>query len=342
MTWVPLLLASPSPCLRLLVLQDLLRRTNEDEEVCELVQLREKDPLVTDLIKLQNPDGSWGRADPVGLTLTNPVFNTSHALARLGYLGFDHTHLAVEKGAEYLFSLQREDGSWSPPGDDPEIEDEYVITPLQTALPLRGLAFCGYASDLRAEKAYKWLLDTRLPDGAWPTRVTEDGSYGYRAGYRALPHSRFGCRSNTTGVVQCLALHPDRTKGQEARRALDLLLARETRDAYILGFEVARMIGVEPARGFVTFFARFDLSLILDLCWRIGATLEDERVSDLVKFIHGLQGEYGLWDYQKPQASRWVTFDLLRSLSRLDTEGDWFSLEPRTPFEGYPRIQKRY
>lgn len=342
MTWAPLLLASPSPCLRLLVLRDLLERASEDEEMRELTALRERDPLVVTLLDLQNPDGSWKRADLAGLTLSNPVLNTSHALTRLGYMGFDYNYPAVRKGAEYLFSLQREDGSWSPPGDDPEIEDEYVITPLQTALPLRGLASCGYATDARAEKAYEWLLENRLPDGAWPTRITKDGSYGYRAGYRALPHSRFGCRSNTTGAVQCLALHPEHQHSSEASRALDLLLARETRDAHILGFEVARIIGVEPAQGFLTFFARFDLGLILDLCWRVGATLNDERVMDLVRFVQELQGEYGLWEYQKPQASRWITFDLLRSLSRLDTEGDWFGLEPRTPFEGYPRIQKRY
>jgi hypothetical protein len=339
MTWAPLLLASPSPCLRLLVMRDLLHRP-DDEEMYELTQLREEDPLISDLVNLQNPDGSWGKTEVTGLTLSSPVLNTSQALARLGYLGVGRSD-AAKKGAEYLFSLQRDDGSWSPP-DDPEIKDEYVITPLQTALPLRGLAFCGYAADKRAQKAYTWLLEKRLPDGAWPTRITKDGSYGYRAGYRALPHSRFGCRSNTTGVLQCLALHPELRRSGEAQRALDLLLARETRDAYILGFETARMIGVEPARGFLTYFARFDLSLILDLCWRVGATLSDERVTGLVEFIQGLQGEYGLWEYQNPQASRWVTFDLLRSLSRLDTEGDWIRLEPRTPFEGYPAVEKRY
>ena len=341
MTWVPLLLASPSVCLRMLVLQDLLCRPEDDEEISELSKLRHEDPLVADLLRLQNADGSWGKADPTGLTLSGAILNTSQALARLGYLGIERSCPAVKKGAAFLFSFQREDGSWGPP-DDPEVEDESIITPLQTALPVRGLAFCGYATDSRTEKAYKWMLQHKLPDGAWPTRVTTDGSYGYRAGYRALPHSRYGCRSNTTGILQCLALHPDRRHSKEARRALDLLLARETRDAHVLGFEVARIVGVEPARGFLTYFARFDLGLILDLCWRIGATLEDERVSDLVKFIQGLQSEYGLWEYQKPQASRWVTFDLLRSLSRLDIEGDWVSLEPRTPFEGYPRIQKRY
>ncbi|MBU7037854.1 MAG: hypothetical protein HXS52_07975 [Theionarchaea archaeon] len=340
MTWVPLLLSSPSPSLRYLVLRELLGRPENDVEVCELASLRENDPLVVNLLQLQSSDGSWKATESAGLTLGTRLLNTAQALARLGYMEVDPSNPAIKRGAEFIFSLQRDDGSWPSPGD--QKWKGTVVTPLQTALPLRGLAFCGYATDPRAEKAYAWLLKHRLPDGAWPTRVTVEGSYGYRAGYRALPHSRFGCRSNTTGALQCLSLHPEYRHCEQARRALDLLLARETRDQTILGIETARMVGAEPARGFITFFAGFDLGLVLDLCWRVGATLEDQRVSNLVAFIRGLQDEYGLWEYKNPQASRWVTFDLLRSLSRLDREGEWVSLEPQTPFEGYPRVQRRY
>jgi len=100
---------------------------------------------------------------------------------------------------------------------------------------------------------------------------------------------------------------------------------------------------MERARGFITYYARFDLALILDLCWRIGATHDDPRVAELVEFVQSLQGPYGLWEYSaRPQAARWVTFDLLRSLSRLDETGDWLSLEPRTPFQAYPRRIKRF
>ena len=123
----------------------------------------------------------------------------------------------------------------------------------------------------------------------------------------------------------------------EARRALDLLLGRETRERQPLGFEIARTVGAEPVRGFLTFYARFDLALILDLCWRIGASLEDDRVAELAEHIWGLCGAYGLWEYApRPQASRWISFDLYRSLSKLGVSGDWLSTEPRTPFQPYP------
>jgi hypothetical protein len=163
------------------------------------------------------------------------------------------------------------------------------------------------------------------------------------AGYRRLAHSRWGCRSNTTGALICLALHPERRSGPEARRALDLLLGRETRDRDSLGFEVARVLGAEPARGFLTYYARFDLALVLDMCRRIGATAGDPRVAGLVAFIMEAQGTHGLWTYdRRPQVSRWLSFDMLRSLSGLDSTGDWISLEPRTPFQAYPRRRKRW
>jgi hypothetical protein len=337
-----LLLADPSVCLRLLVLRQFLGRQPDDPEVQELLRLRESDPVVADLLAGQHPDGSWtadGR-----LWQGSAMRATALALMRLGYVGFDDRHLAVRRGAEYLFSLQQQDGSWPLAGDEDEgDEDEgYSMVPLQTAIPLRALAACGYATDPRAERAYEWLLRQRLEDGAWPTGIAS-GVYRYVAGYRRLAHSRWGCRSNTTGSLICFSLHPERCHSPAARRALDLLLGRETREARPLGFEVARMVGAEPVRGFLTFYARFDLGLILDLCWRVGASLEDARVGDVVGFVSSLQGAYGLWEYDPhPYVSRWVTFDVSRSLSRLEEYSDWQSSEPRTPFQPYPNRPRRF
>jgi hypothetical protein len=233
----------------------------------------------------------------------------------------------VSRGAEYLFSRQRDDGSWARvtvPRETSKGYDRgsYDLMPLQTALPLRGLAACGFATDPRAEKAYEWLLAQRLEDGAWPTGVI-NGNYGYVAGYRRIAHSRWGCRSNTTGALICFGMHPARCTSDAARRALDLLLGCETREAQNIGFEVARVIGAEPAGGWITFYARFDLALLLDLCWRVEASIDDERIAHLVSFVKERQNAYGLWEYaRRPQASRWVTSEILWSLSRLDMQTD--------------------
>ncbi len=344
MTWAPILLSDHSPCLRLLVLKELLHRPENDPEMQELVALCEEDPLVTELLQKQNTNGSWGQ---IGISDSAPGGDlqvTAQALTQLGYLGFGPDIPAVRRAADFIFSLQQPDGSWPQPKDFREKEEDwgYDMMPVQTAFPLRGLASCGYAKDSRSEKAYEWLLSQRLEDGAWPTGVAS-GNFGFVAGYRKLAHSRWGCRSNTTAALVCLSLHPERRSDPSTRRALDLLLGRETREKQNTGFEVARTIGIEPARGWTTFFARFDLALVLDLCWRVGAHLQDPRVKDLADFIVQLQGPYGLWEYERrPQASRWVTFDLLRSLSRLDETGDWLSLEPRTPFQAYKRLDKRF
>ncbi len=297
-------------------------------------------------LDLEIKDGLTVVTGVSGSGKTSLVFDTIYHEARRRFLGFGPDYPAIRRGAEYLFTQQRADGAWPLPDarEETDGKEGYSMIPLQTALPLRGLAACGLAEDPRTEQAYAWLLAQRLEDGAWPTGVAS-GTLGRVAGYRKMPHSRWGCRSNTTAALCCLALHPARCGGPEARRALDLLLGRETREASLLGFEVARLVGAEPAHGFLTFYARFDLALLLELCWRVGADRADPRVAGLVDFIQGLQGSYGLWEYDpRPQVSRWLTFDLLRSLSRLSggEPGEWLSLEPRTPFQPYSKKTKRY
>jgi len=345
MTWAALLLSDPSPCLRKLVLQELLRRPDGDSELRELTKLRDEDPVSSQLLHSQLDDGSWKATSVSGGASSERVSSTSRALTTLGFLGYDSDHPAIKRGAEYVFSKQRHDGSWPLPGiwenEEPTCKG-YTMIPLQTAIPLRGIAACGLALDSRAERAYEWLLSHALEDGSWPTGTAGD-VYGGVAGYRRLPHSRWGCRSNTTASLLCLARHPTRRTSSEARRALDMLIARETRERFELGFEVARIVGVEQSRGFLTYHARFDMALVLDLCWRVGADKSDDRVRELIDYIRKQQGAYGLWEYlPHPEASRWVTFDILRSLGHLDKSTDWLTMEPRTPFRTYPKRAKRY
>lgn len=340
------LLTDPSPCLRTLVLRKLLGRPAGDPEVRELAALRRGDPLLARILARQEEDGSFSspgenRYGEGRLTAT------ALALSRLGFLGFGPSFPPAARAAAWLFSRQRRDGSW-PIGETGDEEGQtYTMIPLQTAIPLTGLARAGYAEDPRAERGFRWLLDQRLPDGAWPTGLAS-GVHGYVAGYRRLPHSRWGCRTNTTESLICLSLHPRLRHGEEARRALGHLLARETRERSTLGFEAARLAGMEEERGYFTRHAAFDPGLVLELCAAIGAPADDERVSELAEFILGARSGHGLWEYPgNPRASAWVSFTLQRALAGL-TEKDAGSAEtvlpaePRTPFSAYPKKKRRY
>ena len=338
MSWTPLLLSDPSPNLRYLVLKHLL---DEPDEAKELENLRHQDPIIKHLLTSQNPDGSWSPDSITGNAPQGKIQTTAQALTRLGYMELDHP--AVAKAAEYLYSQQEKDGSW-PLGNykvDSDGADGYDVMSLQTSLPLRGLVTAGYAEDPRSEQAFDWLLEQQLPDGAWPTGVAGE-VYGYVAGYRRLPHSRWGCRSNTTAAVTCLSMHPERRNSNEARRGMGHLLGRETRERYYLGFEIARIVGAEPSTGFITYYARFDVAHILKLLTHVGASTSDQRVDDLVNFIKNQQNEYGFWEYTQPQASRWITYDVLRTLKGVLSDSDWVNLEPRTPFQPYPKKRKRF
>ena len=232
-----------------------------------------------------------------------------------------------------MFVTQATDGSFPLALFRPD--DRFQMIPMQTALPLRGLAMVGYAADDRAERAYDWLLAQRMGDGSWPTGIAA-GQPGYVAGYRKLPGSR-GCRANTQAALACLALHPDRCRDDAARRGVDLLLRRETRDEWAIGTETSRLLGADPATGFISFYARFDLAFVLDIASCIGVSLEDARIADLVGFLVNQRGTEGLWEHpEHPELSRWLTMSIRLSLRRLE-HGNWAGTGPRLAFQATRR-----
>ncbi|HZC27711.1 MAG TPA: hypothetical protein VE287_11855 [Actinopolymorphaceae bacterium] len=319
-----LMLCDPSPALRLRDLTELLDVAPDDPEVLDLA--RQRDAVARDW------PGGDASADPKALAFT---------LCRYAYEGIGRDNPEVAATAEQLFAVQEPDGSFPLRLFRRGRRDGvYSMLPLQAALPLRGLAAAGYATDPRVERAYDWLLDKQLDDGAWPIGMAH-GQPGYIAGYRKLPGSK-GCRATTQGALACLVLHPEHARSPRTRRALDFLLQRETREEWALGAEVSRLAGVEPATGFVTFYARFDLAFVLDLASRAGASLDDGRVADLVDFLQQRRGPFGLWEHPAyPELSRWLTFDLLLSLRRLRS-GEWSGMAPRVPFQAYPARRRRF
>lgn len=343
--FTPLLLADTSANLRYLVLTELLYCRETDTEVISTKALRKEDIIVKELFNQQNADGSWTPGIIYNSNNRSVFQTTCDIMRRLGYLGFDSSDHIVAKAAEYIFSQQNPDGSWTNSlrtlDGVPPTEINYL--PLHTALPLRALVSCGYAEDKRSLKAFDLLLERQLPDGAWPTGKAGGGVNMYRAGYRKLPLSRFGCRSNTTGVLSCLAYHPKLKHSEEARKGMEHLLSCQTYDRQTLGFEVARIVGFEGTSGTLTYYAKLDQLLTLDLSWRMGVSRDDKRLDNIVKFVTKSVTKFGLLLYKPNQvASRWISFDMLRSLRKLKIEDDWFPQNLEVPFQRYPKIKKRY
>ncbi|WP_432890723.1 hypothetical protein ACQPYH_13360 [Kribbella sp. CA-245084] len=318
-----LLLGDPSPSLRWRAAREL--EGAEDAEVASWRTEIDRSPEVEALVSR--------------LAAAGP-YDAGHLLCQLAYLGYRGP--AIASAVEKIFGLQQSDGSWSVPGP---IEGPRFIT-MHTVVPLRGIAAAGFATDPQTERAYEWLLGARLDDGSWPAGPKADlGEAGRPAPpekeYRRLTRG-LGCRSATTGAVACLAMHPERRRSDAARIGVDHLLARETRDASTIGWEVSRLVGLERAMGQITFYATFDLAFLLDLASRCGVSPQDRRIHDLVDYIEGLRGPYGLWQHAvHPQLAGWLTLDLETSLRRLES-GDWIGNEEPADFTPYQRGRRRY
>jgi hypothetical protein len=337
-----LLLTDPSPLFRNRVLRELLHKPVDDRELRENVLLSGEDPLLTGLISQQREDGSWGRLSPLNTTAFSPLTATGQALRLLALLGYNSQFEPAARGVEYLLSRQQEDGSW--PLENPRDlleQNRYSSISLQTSLPLQGLAALGLSRDEHCEKAYSWLLDQRISDGSWPTGRS-DKVLGFVAGYRRLAHSRWGCRSNTTSAVLCLSLHPDLSISDEARRGLDHLLGRETRERKFLGFDLLRLLGRKPLKGFFTFYAQNDLLLLLQLCTSLGAGTDDDRVADLVEYFESLKNPLGLWHSPEGVENNWFSFQIIKALNCISDNIGWIPSLPRTAFTPYPKEDHRY
>ncbi|MBE1608511.1 hypothetical protein [Actinopolymorpha pittospori] len=342
-----LLLGDPSPSLRWRTAVELESATDDDDDVNAWKGEIGASPAV-----------QWLLAR-LAVAAERPQ-TAGYLLCQLAYLGYCGPELAPAVDA--IFAHQQPDGSWplrldgdndqpvrkprkeAPPGLAPSDSPRFIT--MQTVVPLRGIAAAGFATDPRAERAYEWLLRERLHDGSWPAGPKADlGGPGRPSlpekDYRRLTRGD-GCRSATTGAVACLALHPQRNRSDAARVGVDHLLARETRDESTLGWEVARLVGLEPAMGQITFYATFDLAFLLDLASRCGISADDRRIRDLTTWLETLRGPYGLWEHHAhPQLSRWLTFDLEASLRRL-ADGDWIGNEEPASFTPYKHGRRRY
>ncbi len=190
---------------------------------------RLKEPL--SILRKQQPGGYWrypGQGEDYYLLAT------FKSLMLLVYkYGFNRTHPAAARAAEYLFSYQTEEGDVRG-----FIGNQYA--PYYTGLVMALLITAGYQDDPRVAKAMKWLLGMRQDDGGWVigspgflglghiTReelcyLTSDRSAPTMKAFEpAMPSSHAG----TGMVIRAFAAHPRYRHSPEAARAAALLKSR--------------------------------------------------------------------------------------------------------------------
>ena len=137
----------------------------------------------------QEADGSW-----YGRWGVNYIYGTWQVLMGLDSIGADMNQPWIQKGANWLASVQREDGGWGETCAtyaDPSLKGAGPSTPSQTAWAILGLLSAGRASDPAVERGVAYLLSTQRPDGTWDeSEITGTGfPKVFYLGYTMYRHS---------------------------------------------------------------------------------------------------------------------------------------------------------
>lgn len=118
------------------------------------------------LIREQMPDGSW-----YGRWGMNYIYGTWSALCALRAAGFGPDAAPVRRAADWLVSIQNEDGGWGEDGASYKLEysgyEAAPSTASQTAWALIGLMAAGRVDDPVVARGIAYLTAAQGEDGFW-------------------------------------------------------------------------------------------------------------------------------------------------------------------------------
>ena len=117
----------------------------------------------------QLPDGSW-----FGRWGINYIYGTWSSLCALNAVGLPHDAPEIKRAADWLVSVQNEDGGWGEDGASYKLDyhghEPSPSTPSQTAWALLGLMAAGQVDNPAVERGIRYLLATQDGEGLWSER----------------------------------------------------------------------------------------------------------------------------------------------------------------------------
>ncbi|MBS0517790.1 MAG: squalene--hopene cyclase [Proteobacteria bacterium] len=124
----------------------------------------------------QEADGSW-----FGRWGVNYIYGTWSALCALNAAGFDGTRPSVRRAADWLISIQNEDGGWGEDCSSYRLDYQgYETAPSnasQTAWALLGLMAAGETDHPAVARGIAYLRRTQEAGGLWPQDAYTGGGF---------------------------------------------------------------------------------------------------------------------------------------------------------------------
>ncbi|HWP79024.1 MAG TPA: hypothetical protein VN446_00125 [Candidatus Acidoferrum sp.] len=276
---------------------------------------QEKEAL--SLIKKQLPDGSWKYPSPPGNAAGEnyaqyQTFKNSGVL--IEKYGFDKAHPAIQKAAEYFFSVQTDEGDFR------GIYDKQY-TPNYTAAISELLVKAGYADDPRIIRAFEWLLLSRQRDGGWALTFRTQGypvDVTYSHPVTIGPDDAKPFSHMVTGVVlRAFAAHPQYQNAPEAKHAGQMLVGSL--------FKNDRYADRGASKYWLQFvfpFCYTDLISALDTLSLLRFSAGEPQIEKAINWFVETQQPSGLWDFKitagrdKANTQLWLALAVCRILKR--------------------------
>lgn len=310
---LPWLLETDNPPVRYWALRDLCDRPAADPEVRATRAAIPTWPSVAELLAAQKRDGYWVKRNYY-LPRTRGTF---WVLSVLGDLGLTAEDEHIQRGCDFMFTHQRENGAFC---RRQRVSGQGMVWQDQPgscthARIVRFLIQFGYGDDARVRKAVDWLLATQRDDGMWLCRQAD----------------RYGCLRATIDVLRVAVLDPDTAAHAGIARAAAAvcdLLMEPRMSRYHVGEAWGTWEGLK--------YPYFGFSLIsaLDVLARLGYTLQQPKVAAAAEYLLSRQLPDGTWsldqswrhppiDFGQPgQPNKWLTLDALRVIKLLYQVGE--------------------